>query len=56
MDKILVTIALQRAETYEEQGDKVKTEYWLELAEGAERVYNKIEKTGGLNENFRSNK
>ena len=55
MDKILVKIALQKAEAYEKQGNKAKAGYWLDLAEQVEGVYNRIEKNGSLNEKFRSN-
>jgi len=49
--RILVEIALQRAEEYEQQGNKERAQYFLELAEKAEEMYDKIER-GEKNENI----
>ena len=54
MDRIIISIALQRAEQYEKQGNKEKADHFLNLAAQAEEVYDRIEKNGGLNEQFRS--
>lgn len=42
--RILVERALQKAEEYEKLGNQAKARYFLELAERAERVYDKIER------------
>ena len=42
--RILVEEALQKAEEYEKAGNKKKAIYFFELAERADKVYNKIEK------------
>lgn len=39
--KMLVELALKKAEKYEKEGNKAKAEYFLGLAEKAEEAYKK---------------
>ena len=42
-NRTLVEKALQRAEEYEKQGNKKRANYFLDLAERADKVYDKLE-------------
>lgn len=47
MNRTLVNRALEKASKYEKEGNKEKAEYFLKVAEKAEKVYDELE--GGKN-------
>lgn len=46
-NRTLVTRALEKAEHYEQEGNKTKAEYFFKLAEKADKLYNELENKKG---------